>query len=49
MKTVLITGDENAVPAEYLDQIRAAGIELDCRKCKSQKEVEAFSQDADLV
>lgn len=49
MKTVLITGDENAVPAEYLDQIRAAGIELACRKCKSPEEVEAFSQDADLV
>ena len=49
MKTVLITGDENAVPAEYLDQIRAAGIELACRKCKSPEEVEAFSQDAELV
>ena len=49
MKTVLITGDENAVPAEYLNRIRAAGIELACRKCKSQEEVEAFSQDADLV
>lgn len=49
MKTVLITGDENAVPAEYLDQIQAAGIELACRKCKSPEEVEAFSQDADLV
>ena len=49
MKTVLITGEENAVPAEYLDQIRAAGIELACRKCKSPEEVEAFSQDADLV
>lgn len=49
MKTVLITGDENAVPAEYLNPIRAAGIELACRKCKSPEEVEAFSQDADLV
>jgi len=49
MKTVLITGDENAVPAEYLDRIRAAGIELACRKCKSPEEVEAFSQDAELV
>jgi len=49
MKTVLITGGENAVPAEYLAQIRAAGIELACRKCKSPEEVEAFSQDADLV
>ena len=49
MKTVLITGNENAVPAEYLNQIRAAGIELACRKCKSPEEVEAFAQDADLV
>ena len=49
MKTVLITGDENAVPAEYLNRIRAAGIELACRKCKTPEEVEAFSQDADLV
>ena len=44
MKTVLITGDENAVPAEYLNQIRATGIELACRKCKSPEEVEAFEQ-----
>ena len=49
MKTVLITGNEDAVPAEYLKEIRAAGIELVCRKCKSPEEVEAFSQDADLV
>lgn len=49
MKTVLITGGENAVPAEYLDRIREAGIELACRKCESPEEVEAFSQDADLV
>ena len=49
MKTVLITGDENAVPAEYLAQIRAAGIELACKKCTSPEEVEAFSRDADLV
>ena len=49
MKTVLITGNENAVPAEYLAPIRAAGIELACKKCSSPEEVEAFSQDADLV
>ena len=49
MKTVLITGDENAVPAEYLNQIREAGIELACRKCHSPEEVEAFAKDADLV
>lgn len=49
MKTVLITGNENAVPAEYLAPIREAGIELDCRKCTSPEEVEAFSKDADLV
>ena len=49
MKTVLITGDENAVPAEYLKPIREAGIELACKKCSSPEEVEAFSQDADLV
>ena len=49
MKTVLITGDENAVPAEYLNPIREAGIELACRKCHSPEEVEAFAKDADLV
>ena len=49
MKTVLITGNENAVPAEYLAPIREAGIELACRKCTSTEEVEAFSKDADLV
>ena len=49
MKTVLITGDENAVPAEYLNPIREAGIELACRKCNSPEEVEAFSKDADLI
>jgi len=49
MKTVLITGDENAVPAQYLEPIREAGIELVCRKCHSPEEVEAFAKDADLV
>ena len=49
MKTVLITGDENAVPAQYLKPIREAGIELACRKCTSPEEVEEFAQDADLV
>ena len=49
MKTVLITGDENAVPAQYLNPIREAGIELACRKCHSPEEVEAFAKDADLV
>ena len=49
MKTVLITGDENAVPAQYLKPIREAGIELACRKCHSPEEVEAFAKDADLV
>ena len=49
MKTVLITGNENAVPAEYLAPIRVAGIELACKKCTSPEEVEAFSKDADLV
>ena len=49
MKTVLITGDENAVPAQYLKPIREAGIELVCRKCHSPEEVEAFAKDADLV
>ena len=49
MKTVLITGDENSVPAEYLNQIRTAGIELTCMKCNSPEEVETFSKDADLI
>ncbi len=49
MKTVLISGGENSVPAEYLQQIRDAGILLECRKCHSPEEVEAFSQGADLI
>ena len=49
MKTVLITGNENSVPAEYLQQIRDAGITLECKKCSSPQEVEEFSQDAELV
>lgn len=49
MKTVLITGDETAVPAGYLQQIRDAGIELECKKCVGESEVEAFSKEADLV
>ena len=49
MKTVLISGDENAVPAVYLQQIRDAGIELECKKCIGEAEVEAFSHDADLI
>jgi len=49
MKTVLISGGEDAVPAEYLQQIRDAGIELECRDCNGEAEVEAFAKDADLV
>ena len=49
MKTVLITGDENSVPKQYLQQIRDAGIELACQKCRSSVEVEAFCQGADLI
>ena len=49
MKAVLISGSENAVPAEYLKRIRDAGIELACRECKDPDEVVAFAQDADLV
>ena len=49
MKAVLISGGENSVPAEYLQQIRDAGISLECRKCQSPEEVEEFSQGADLI
>ena len=49
MKVCLISGGENSVPAEYLQQIRDANITLECKKCNSEKEVELFSQDADLV
>ncbi|MBR4676327.1 MAG: hydroxyacid dehydrogenase [Victivallales bacterium] len=49
MKTVLITGDEHSVPAQYLSQIRDAGIELTCQKCHSPAEVEAFCQGANLI
>lgn len=49
MKAVLISGNEDAVPAEYLKQIRDAGITLECKDCNGPDEVEAFSRDADLV
>ncbi len=49
MKAVLISGNENAVPAEYLKRIRDAGIELACRDCKNPDEVVSFAQDAELV
>ena len=49
MKVVLISGGEDAVPAEYLRQIRDAGIELACRKCEGEAAVLEFSKDADLV
>ena len=49
MKVVLISGGEDAVPAEYLQQIRDAGIELACRKCEGEAAVLEFSKDADLV
>ena len=49
MKTVLISGREDAVPAEYLRQIRDAGIELECKKCAGEAEVEEFSRGADLI
>ncbi len=49
MKAVLISGNENAVPAEYLKRIRDAGIELACRDCKNPDEVVSFAHDAELV
>ena len=49
MKVVLISGGEDAVPAEYLQQIRDAGIELACRKCEGEAAVLEFSKDADLI
>ena len=49
MKVVLISGGEDAVPAEYLRQIRDAGIELACKKCEGEAAVLEFSKDADLV
>lgn len=49
MKAVLISGGEDAVPAEYLRQIRDAGIELACKKCEGEAAVLEFSRDADLV
>ena len=49
MKTVLISGDENSVPAQYLQQIRDAGIELECKKCIGESEVEEFSKGAELI
>ena len=49
MKTVLITGDDTSVPTQYLRQIRDAGIDLACKKCRSSAEVEAFCQGAELI
>ena len=49
MKTVLITGNEDAVPADCLQTIRDAGIELACRKCEGEAAVLEFSKDADLI
>ncbi len=49
MRTVLISGGEDAVPAQYLREIREAGIELACRKCVNEDEVVEFSRDADLI
>ncbi|OQA87511.1 MAG: Glycerate dehydrogenase [Lentisphaerae bacterium ADurb.Bin242] len=49
MKTVLISGGEDAVPAPYLQEIRDAGIELECKACTTEDEVVEFSRDADLI
>lgn len=49
MKAVLISGDETAVPSEYLQQIRDAGIELACRKCEGEAAVAEFAADAELI
>ena len=49
MKTVLISADETGVPPYCLQQIREAGIQLECRKCTSPEDVAAFSRDAELI
>ena len=49
MKTVMISGGENAIPAEYLRQIRDAGIELECKECLGEDAVVEFAADAELI
>lgn len=48
-KAVYISGPESDIPVEYVNEIRAAGIELECRDCNGEAETEAFAKGADLV
>ena len=49
MKTAMFTAGEDGIPAETLAAIRAAGIEINCKKCMTPDELLAFAADADVL
>lgn len=50
MKTVAyISGGEDDIPAKYVADIRALGVDLRCRKCVGEEETFAFANGAELV
>ena len=49
MKVAYISGAESDIPAEYVAQIRAAGITLECRLCEGEEATADFCKDADFV
>ncbi len=49
MKTAMISVDETGLPKGIAAQIREAGVELVCRKCRNADELAAFAGDADVL
>ena len=49
MKVAYISGAESDIPAEYVKQLRDAGIVLDCKRCEGEEATAAFCADADFV
>lgn len=49
MKCVMISAEENAIPAETIAAVRADGIEIECRKCPTEAELIRFAADADVI
>ncbi|MBO4305529.1 MAG: C-terminal binding protein [Lentisphaeria bacterium] len=52
MKTALVTASEsgdNYVPSSTLDEIRAMGMELVCKKCVTEEDVLETAKDAEII
>ncbi len=49
MKVAMISADEAEIPARAAAAVRAYGMELICRKCRTEDDLRQFAADADVL